>query len=157
MTINLALYFLARLASDECWISTSYPSIDPSKRTKQTKTASDYTQSPDTELQSQIPQSKVPADRVPYWVSSTEISWRVFKADINVYFPFPFMEQRKREGKKGFYFETDKKVKTEELTSMFADMKADTQAWKAEGTKHYGDSKVCKSRHYYGGTYKAQD
>lgn len=59
-----------------------------------------------------------------------------------------------RESKNGYSFETDGNVEIKELTLMVTDIKIDTESWKAEGTKHYSDSKVYTRRHCYGGTFK---
>ncbi|CAG8975726.1 hypothetical protein HYALB_00009133 [Hymenoscyphus albidus] len=89
-----------------------------------------------------------------YWVSSIDISWRVLKQDLEIYLPVSFLEQRKNDdGDNGYYFESKKLIQGKERTSMFADLKADSAAWKKEGTRHYSESKTHKWRKKHGATY----
>ena len=139
MTINLALYFLARLALEDCSISTSYPPIDPKSSRVQYALPS-------------MPEAD-PSNMSKYWIPSGGISWDVIYLDINTYIPGALVEQRQsEEGKPGYLVSVVGKVGKDKLTALLADLKADTARWEMEGGQ-YSESQVHKSRAYYGGTY----
>ncbi|TVY89833.1 hypothetical protein LAWI1_G006186 [Lachnellula willkommii] len=144
MTINLGLYFLAQLASDDCTISTSYPPIY-AKSSKVPRAA-----------QPPLPSTPEALEVAPsvYWIPSGEIFWDVIGADINIYIPGATVEQWENEGEPGYRITTATKRDKDELTMMFADLKRDGIEWEKEGGK-YIDSKVHQIRSYYGGSYNS--
>jgi len=152
MTINLALYFLAQLALEDCSISTSYPPINP----KSSKAQYPPVDAKASKAQYTLPSMPEvdPSDMSKYWIPSGGISWDVVYWDINSYIPGALVEQSEsNEGKPGYLVSVVGKVGKDELTAMLADLKADTERWGKEGGQ-YSESQVHKSRAYYGGTYR---
>lgn len=140
ITINLALYFLAQLALEDCSISTSYPPINPKSSRVQ------YT------LPS-MPEAD-PSNMSKYWIPSGGISWDVIYLDINIYIPGALVKQQESEDRKpGYLIRVAGKVEKDRFTAMLADLKADTTRWELEGGQ-YSESQVHESRAHYGGTYR---
>ena len=161
MTINLALYFLARLAWEDCSISTSYPPLDP-KAPKVWRPAEDK-RTGILETQSQSPQTPPLNPNtvvVEYWIPSEGISWKVISADLTVYLPDAAVEQKTMNDKPGYLVKAVTQVEQDEITAMLADLKADTISWgkegkgKGKGTSEYRRSTAHKSRKHYGSTYR---
>jgi hypothetical protein len=133
MTINLALYFLARLADEDCSVSFSYPPLDlslskvcRSDKSKQAKT-DPHTGPP----KSQNPQLVVGEARPEsYWVPAEGISWSVIQKDLSVYLPSASVERQQGVNGEGYMIKAVAAVEREELIAMLADLKADTKRFK---------------------------
>lgn len=65
MTINLALYFLARLAHKDCSVSYSYAPLDPSL-----------------------------SKPAKYWVPAKDISWNLIRTGVKIYLPGALVERQ---------------------------------------------------------------
>jgi len=141
LTINLALYCLARLAlEDDSSISTSYPSLDP--RSSQASGKAIQT-GPSARAG-----SSNTAEITTYWLPSERIAWDVIRMDIQVYLPGARVRQGLHNGEQVFYLQTGL-VEQGQYQDMLADLRADTTAWKREGGD-YRTSATHRDRMTYG-------
>jgi len=145
MTINLGLYFIARLAFEHRSISTSYPPLSK---------VSKHTQSGSVSGQTSSRITQPAAEPSKYWAPSEDIAWDVIEADIAKYIPDASVEQHQHDGAAGYLITTWRILGTDEITAILADLKADTGTWGNEEVT-YRESATHKYRQYYGGTYAA--
>jgi len=136
MTINLALYFLARLASEGCSISTSYPPIDAKSKTPRPRNP--------------LPSAQEVGQR--YWIPAKGISWDVIHACIDKYIPGATVAKYEKEGLPGYLVSTTM-TEQEEVAMMISDLKSDTLIWEEQGGE-YLKSEIYRSRMHHGGSYK---
>jgi hypothetical protein len=117
-TINLALFFLARLALDDRSISTSYPPID----LKSSKVSGSSNAGPNT----------VPSTVSQYFISSKSISYDVIWEDIEIYIQGASVKASLRGDISGYLISSARVVAEEELIAVVNDLKADTEEWGKE-------------------------
>jgi hypothetical protein len=157
MTINLALYFLARLADEDCSVSFSYPSLD----LKLSKISRSDNRKP-TRAGPRTDQPKMTKSQLPvgearpqsYWVPAEGISWSVIQTDLAIYLPGASVERQDNENGEGYMITAVVGVEKPELIAMLADLKGDTIRFKDEGGTDYSKSQTRQVRYYYGSTFR---
>jgi hypothetical protein len=141
LTINLALYCLARLALEsDSSISTSYPPLDPRSSLVPEKAIQ-------TGPSSRVGSSNT-AEITTYWIPSERIAWDVIRRDVQVYLPGATVRQGLRNGEQVFLVEAGP-VDYRQFQDMVADLTADTTAWNREGGD-YRSSATHRNREAYG-------
>jgi hypothetical protein len=96
LTVNLALFFLALLASEDCVISSPYPPLGSktattrasSKSVSKSAFKSSKSSKPHRSQHYQPAQtSSIATPTSVFWISDESIQWTVIEADIQFYLP----------------------------------------------------------------------